>query len=322
MELSSLIVDGIKYTPWTTSDESRFEDFFKQYYKKIFGDKSILFEKRKLTSLAGISSIPDGFVITFQPQNWYIIEVELASHDPHKHIVPQINSFLTYVKNSNDRRQLVNSFYNFIRYDDVLETTVKGWLGKTEIHEFLSEVMFGNPRIVIIIDKQEDRLLEATQIYQPRIIEFRIFQREGVGINVHAVQFEPIVKPTISSETEGETKVKSEPNVVTPTEYATRGENTPQTAYRLPILESLVEMGGSGRMKEVLVRVHDKMKNQLTPRDLGKLPSGTAIKWVNTAQWERQYLKTGGYLKKDSSHGIWEISEDGRKLFEKLKALG
>jgi len=317
--LSSLIVDGIRFTPWITDDESEFEDYFKQYYKKIFGDKSILFEKKKLTSLAGISSIPDGFVVTFQPQNWYIIEVELAIHDPHKHIVPQINSFLAYIKNSNDRRQLVNAFYNFIRDDDVLEPTVKGWLGKTEIHQFLSDVVFDNPQIVIIIDKQEDRLLEATQIYQPRIIEFKIFQREGVGINVHAVQFEPIVRQIIlRPEREIEEKPKQE--VVVSVERARRGETTPQTAYTLPILESLIEMGGSGKMRDVLDRVHDKMKNKLTPKDLGKVPSGTAIKWKNTAQWDRQRLKTEGYLKKDSPFGIWEITEEGRKSYEKLKS--
>jgi hypothetical protein len=37
-------------------------------------------------------------------------------------------------------------------------------------------------------------------------------------------------------------------------------------------------MGGSGRMQEVLKRVFDKMKDQLKPKDLEKLSSGTAIR--------------------------------------------
>jgi len=100
---------------------------------------------------------------------------------------------------------------------------------------------------------------------------------------------------------------------------AKEGEITPQTDYMLPILEALIEMGGSGRMRDVLDRVFTKIKNQLKPKDMEKLPSGTAIRWKNKAQWERQRLKSEGYLKKDSPHGTWEITDEGRKLYERLK---
>ena len=100
---------------------------------------------------------------------------------------------------------------------------------------------------------------------------------------------------------------------------AERGEIMPQAGYTLPILEALIEMGGRGRMRDVLNRVYNKIKDQLKPRDLEKLPSGTSIRWKNRAQWERQRLKSEGYLKKDSPHGIWEITDEGRKLYEALK---
>jgi predicted transcriptional regulator len=35
--------------------------------------------------------------------------------------------------------------------------------------------------------------------------------------------------------------------------------------------------------------------------------------------WERQALKTDGYLKKDSARGIWEITDEGKKLYQTLK---
>ena len=93
----------------------------------------------------------------------------------------------------------------------------------------------------------------------------------------------------------------------------------PHAEYTLPILEALIEMGGKGRMRNVLDRVLDKIKDQLKPKDFEKLPSGTAIRWKNRAQWERQRLKSQGNLKKDSPHGIWEITDEGRKLYERLK---
>jgi len=98
-----------------------------------------------------------------------------------------------------------------------------------------------------------------------------------------------------------------------------KGEITPQADYAHPILKALIEMGGSGRMRDVFDRVFDKMENRLKPRDFMKLSSGTAIRWKNAAQWERQKLKSEGYLKKDSPRGIWEITEKGRRLYEKLQ---
>ena len=72
-------------------------------------------------------------------------------------------------------------------------------------------------------------------------------------------------------------------------------------------------------MKDVLVKVHEKMKDQLTEKDHEKLPSGTGIRWQNRAQWQRMRLIEKGYLKKDSERGIWEITDEGRKYFENLK---
>jgi len=97
------------------------------------------------------------------------------------------------------------------------------------------------------------------------------------------------------------------------------GEILPTSGYRLPILEVLVEMGGSARMSDVLNKVFNKMKDQLKPKDMEKLPSGISIRWENRAQWERLRLINEGYLKKDSPRGIWEITGAGRKLLESLK---
>jgi len=97
------------------------------------------------------------------------------------------------------------------------------------------------------------------------------------------------------------------------------GEITPRAEYTLPILETLIEMGGSGRVSDVLNRVLSKMKDTLKPKDFDKVPSGTSIRWKNRAQWVRQRLVSEDYLKRDSPRGMWEITGSGRKLFESLK---
>lgn len=98
-----------------------------------------------------------------------------------------------------------------------------------------------------------------------------------------------------------------------------RGEHLPMREYFLPLLESLAEMGGKGRAKDVIERVYEKIKDKLTDDDRGFLESGQ-IFWVNRTHWARQRLKEQGYLRKDSSVGIWELTEEGWGYLKELKS--
>ncbi len=95
-----------------------------------------------------------------------------------------------------------------------------------------------------------------------------------------------------------------------------RGLKTPQDAFRIPILEALVELRGSARMPEVLKLVENKMKDKLNKYDYQELPSGRSIRWRNTAQWCRNTMVQEGLLKKDSPRGVWEITEKGIKYLK------
>lgn len=90
-----------------------------------------------------------------------------------------------------------------------------------------------------------------------------------------------------------------------------RGQKTPQQAYHCPILEALYELGGIASVGEILKLVEKKMKGLLGTIDYEKLPSGTSIRWQNTAQWARFDLVKEGLLKSDSHPGIWELSDKG-----------
>jgi restriction system protein len=99
-----------------------------------------------------------------------------------------------------------------------------------------------------------------------------------------------------------------------------RGLRTPNEKYVIPILESIIELGGRADMRDVLKLVHDKMKNILNSYDYEPLPSDPKlIRWKNTAQWARYSMVNEGLLAKDSPWGIWEITEKGRKFYEENK---
>lgn len=99
-----------------------------------------------------------------------------------------------------------------------------------------------------------------------------------------------------------------------------RGEKTPQGAYEKPILQALVQLGGSGTADSVLSIVEEQMKALLRPSDLVPTSPGRDLRWRNTAKWTRNNLKEKGLIKADSPRGIWEISEKGREYLKQLES--
>lgn len=93
-----------------------------------------------------------------------------------------------------------------------------------------------------------------------------------------------------------------------------RGLRTPEDYFRLPTLESLVELGGSAPMRDVLDKVFKKMESVLNEYDLQGLHSTGQPRWENTAQWCRNSMVIEGFLTADSPRGIWAISEEGRRF--------
>jgi restriction system protein len=97
-----------------------------------------------------------------------------------------------------------------------------------------------------------------------------------------------------------------------------RGLKTPNSQYRVPILQVLEDMGGSGNGNVVVEKIHEKVKHILGPVDLEEISSGQ-VRWENAANWERYRMVQKGLLSKNSPRGIWEITEKGREYLKEHK---
>lgn len=97
------------------------------------------------------------------------------------------------------------------------------------------------------------------------------------------------------------------------------GLRTPNEKYIIPILESLIELGGKAQRSKVMNKIHEKMKDILNKYDYEYLPSGKHIRWRNTAQWCKFQLIQQGLMSKDSPFGIWEITKEGIEYYNKNK---
>ena len=99
-----------------------------------------------------------------------------------------------------------------------------------------------------------------------------------------------------------------------------KGIRTPESAYYVPILQILDQMGGSGKVAEVLERVGQIMKHILKDVDYDRLASSPDNpRWRNAAQWARNSMVNEGLLKDDSPRGVWDISDKGRTILKESR---
>lgn len=198
MEHEYLLVDGVKYKHCSPKSEDELESMIKEHTKDIFGKDSLYFDiKKKIKSKAGITSIPDGYVVSFTGRpHWHIVEVELSSHPLHEHVVPQISKFISGVRSLEGQKELINSLYNEIKANPLNEICVKEKIGSGEIYRFLSDLISNPPTLVLIIDKKSEELDEVCRSLplNTKTIEFKTYEREGVGLAVHAHVFETLIE--------------------------------------------------------------------------------------------------------------------------------
>jgi hypothetical protein len=196
--MKMLIIDGVKYKLWIPKEEKQLEEIVKEHVKDIFGKGAIYFEKRKISSEFGIPSIPDGFVIDFISKKLYAIEIELSKHR-YDHIVSQGNRHIDAIRDLSTRNKIVRGFKEEIKSDPEKKLLAENFV-KGELFEFLMSIS-ENPELVIIADEVSNDIKQAEAVFASRIKtnirDFKTFEREGIGLGVHAHLFEPLYKSEV-----------------------------------------------------------------------------------------------------------------------------
>lgn len=90
-----------------------------------------------------------------------------------------------------------------------------------------------------------------------------------------------------------------------------------QSEFRLPLLETMHELGGRALTKQVREVMRRKVASFLQSGD--RLPVGSAAeRWWNATQWNRFFLVKEGIFRDDSEHGVWELTDYGVKYVDTL----
>jgi Mrr N-terminal domain len=105
----------------------------------------------------------------------------------------------------------------------------------------------------------------------------------------------------------------SKPKTPPLSEQEVGGKKLPQKEFRMPLMETLLELGGSAHVSEIRKAMERKMAPLLTEADYQSVSSGEE-RWWNAICWERADLVREGLFRDYSKRGVWELSEKGKSL--------
>lgn len=149
--------------------ESDFEKEVVDNSKLFFGAKTIYIDaKRKIEAKSMGKTIPDGFLFDISDKDnpeFYLVEVELATHDFFNHIFPQITKFFGFYKNPKSLNDLVEKVFTIVNNDEKLREEFKKLIGEKEIYKFIKDTIEQSQNILLIIDDEKKELPEITDTY-------------------------------------------------------------------------------------------------------------------------------------------------------------
>ena len=157
------------FTQFQFERESDFEKEVVINSKKFFGKNSIYIDaKKKIHTTSLGNSIPDGFLFDMSDKKnpeFYIVEVELASHDFYRHIFPQITKFFGFFKNHKGQNDLIEKIFAYINEDEDVRKEFKKYLGEKEIYKFIKDTLEKSQNILLVIDGDKKELPEILETY-------------------------------------------------------------------------------------------------------------------------------------------------------------
>jgi hypothetical protein len=179
--MERILNNNITYSYYEYPSEKEFEQVIVQQAPHIFGSQSIYIDIKKRIG-DSIITIPDGYLIDFsfeQEPRLYIIENELSSHDPYKHIGSQLLKFAISYKASG--RKIKAFLLEHLMADKTILAKAENGLkaaGYRNIDDFLESIIFEKTVAAIVVIDQSTPELEnvlSQLTMDTDILEFQTF---------------------------------------------------------------------------------------------------------------------------------------------------
>lgn len=189
-----------QYYPWPFDRETEIESAINEIKATLFGDSRIYFDLKKLIGEKGrTQNIPDGYLIDLSSPKrpvLYLVEVELAKHDPLRHIAQQLLNFSLSFKSTPQKMKNILRDHLFKSPEIVQRCEAYAVANGFRNLDYLLEQMIEHEdafNCLVIIDTLEDELesiLRKSLAFPVETLTIERFRSIDSGV---IYQFEPFL---------------------------------------------------------------------------------------------------------------------------------
>jgi len=180
--------------PYVPKEEDELEKAFIQNYKRVLGQGTQYLPIKKLVG-SRIRKVTDGLLIHLNDRSkpsFWIVEIELSSHDLERHVQTQIVGFLRALEDEKTLRILIESVHRSITQSDDKEWYERFFMpayienefpGVPESYKFVDLLLHGDSGVLIVIDRVTPEFQEIVEFLSSkrpvRVVEFKTFKKDG-----------------------------------------------------------------------------------------------------------------------------------------------
>ena len=177
--------NGKVYSKVEFSNEDEIENIVIKNFKLLFGDYSILLEKSLISTSSGKGTIPDGIIIDFQENKWYILEVERGLHGTWEHIAPQISKQITAMENMDTKVKIAENCINKINKNNSFRDLLNEIeIEEINIHGAINKILKSPPIVALPIDYIPNDLKDWTKTLKVEVIVWLVEKYLDINGNI------------------------------------------------------------------------------------------------------------------------------------------
>ncbi|MFC5454508.1 hypothetical protein [Prosthecobacter fluviatilis] len=282
-----------QYHPWPFDKEAELENTIAEVKMALFGDSRIYLELKKLIGEKGkTQNIPDGYLIDLSSPKkpvLYLVEVELAKHDPLRHIAQQLLNFSLSFKSTPQkmkgllREHLLKSPETVKRCEAYAQQN-----GFSNLDYLLEQMIYPENAFncLVIIDELEDELESILRRSLAFPVETLTLQRFRSSSGDSVYQFEPFLYD-LSTQSASSAADSGNTPAIDPAEIDTVVVAAREDGFKETFL---------GENRWYAIRIHSSMRDKIKYLATYQVAPDSAITHVAEVASIEPWKDTGKYV--------------------------
>jgi hypothetical protein len=282
-----------QYHPWPFDKEVELESTIAEVKTALFGESRIYLELKKLIGERGkTQNIPDGYLIDLSSPKkpvLYLVEVELAKHDPLRHIAQQLLNFSLSFKSTPQKMKGLLREHLFKSPETVKRCEAYAQQnGFSNLDYLLEQMIYPENAFncLVIIDELEDELESILRRSLAFPVETLTLQRFRSAKGSSVYQFEPFLYD-LSTQSASNAADSGNTPAMDPAEIDTVVVSAREDGFKETFL---------GENRWYAIRIHSSMRDKIKYLATYQVAPDSAITYVAEVASIEPWKDTGKYV--------------------------